>query len=215
VGPVTRGKAAAVEALVDTVRTDSIPTVFTTGFISRFACAVDDPPHHFYMVGSMGMALPLGAGIALATGRPTLVVDGDGALAMNPATLVTAAQVRAPVVHVVLDDACYDSTGGQPTGVAPGVLPAMAEAAGYPQVRRIGVDDDLPAVLAAALGRSGGPGPTGPVMLHIDVTADRPVPSRITRPLPEVAARFSRRRRPGRTQPSDQVRRPGQPKRER
>jgi sulfopyruvate decarboxylase subunit beta len=188
---VSRGKAAAVEALVNTVRAGAVPTVFTTGFISRFACAVDDPPHHFYMVGSMGMALPLGAGIALATGRPTLVVDGDGALAMNPAALVTAAQVRAPIVHVVLDDACYDSTGGQPTGVAPGVLPALAEASGYPQVRRIEVDDDLPAVLAAALRRSGGPGPTGPVMLHIEVTADRPVPSRITRPLPEVAARFS------------------------
>lgn len=190
-GPVSRGKAAAVAAVVETVRAGAVPTVFTTGFISRFASAVDDPPHHFYMVGSMGMALPLGAGIALTTGRPALVVDGDGALAMNPAALVTAAQLRAPVVHVVLDDACYDSTGGQPTGVAPGVLPALAEAAGYPQVHRIEVHDDLPAVLAAALRRSGGPGPTGPVMLHIEVTADRAVPSRITRPLPEVAARFS------------------------
>ncbi|WP_154402874.1 thiamine pyrophosphate-dependent enzyme [Nocardioides speluncae] len=187
---MSRGKAATVEVLVDTVRAGAVPTVFTTGFISRFACAVADPPHHFYMVGSMGMALPLGAGIALATGRPTLVVDGDGALAMNPAALVTAAQVRAPVVHVVLDDAAYDSTGGQPTGVAPGVLPALAEAAGYPDVRRIEVGDDLPAVLSAALKHAAGPDPAGPVMLHIDVVPDRPVPSRITRPLPEVAARF-------------------------
>lgn len=186
------GKAAAIRAVVDVARRDAVPAIFTTGFVARFACGAEDLPHHFYMVGSMGMAGPIGAGVALATDRPVLVVDGDGALLMNPAALVTAAQLRVRLVHVVLDDGCYDSTGGQPTGAVPGVLPALAEAAGYLRVRRVKAGASVFAVVDEELAAAAAPRVAGPALVHVPVVPDSPVPPRLTRPLTEITTRFRR-----------------------
>ncbi|MEO2168530.1 MAG: thiamine pyrophosphate-dependent enzyme, partial [bacterium] len=59
-------------------------TVCANGFISRAACAADDKEASFYMIGSMGLAAPIGLGIALAQPeRRVAVLDGDGNVLMN------------------------------------------------------------------------------------------------------------------------------------
>jgi thiamine pyrophosphate-dependent acetolactate synthase large subunit-like protein len=59
-------------------------------------------------LGSVGLALPVGLGVAdVHPDRPTVVVEGDGGVLMNPAELDTLARLGLPVLVVVLDDAAY------------------------------------------------------------------------------------------------------------
>ncbi|OJX96010.1 MAG: hypothetical protein BGO96_06840 [Micrococcales bacterium 73-15] len=170
--------AAAVAALPDA------PTVFTTGFTARLAT---DRPNHLPLTGSMGLALPVGIGIARGSRRTTLVLDGDGSLLMNPAGLLTlGAEPDLPVLHVVLDDGVYASTGGQPSPGGRVDLVALAGAAGVPgHVAR--TPEDLAELLTglAADGRA--------AFVHAPVTPDLTPPGpRVGTGLADVAARFTR-----------------------
>ncbi len=71
---------------------------------------------NFYMLGSMGMATPIGIGIALSTDNEVIVIDGDGSLLMNPGSLATAAYLAPENLTIVaIDNSAYGSTGNQPT----------------------------------------------------------------------------------------------------
>lgn len=88
------------------------------------------------MVGSMGCLISLALGIALTQStKKIVVIDGDGALLMRLGSLTTAAYYQPDnLLHILLDNHCHDSTGGQAT-LSPHVdFPAMAAAAGYPAV---------------------------------------------------------------------------------
>ncbi|MER7007874.1 thiamine pyrophosphate-binding protein [Dactylosporangium sp. NPDC000555] len=69
----------------------------------------DDPRQLFctYDFGTIGQAMPTAVGVALATGAPAVVVDGDGSLLMNVQELETLARERIPVTVVVLNDGAY------------------------------------------------------------------------------------------------------------
>ncbi|MDA2912707.1 thiamine pyrophosphate-dependent enzyme [Acidobacteriia bacterium AH_259_A11_L15] len=91
--------------------------VATTGMISRELYVVRDRAENFYMCGSMGCALPIGLGLSLAhPERKVVVLDGDGAALMSLGSLALARHLRLPnLVHIILDNATYASTGDQPT----------------------------------------------------------------------------------------------------
>ncbi|WOX10315.1 thiamine pyrophosphate-dependent enzyme [Streptomyces sp. N50] len=134
----------ALGALLE--REPSALTVSTCGYITRDLYNISDRPNHFYLVGSMGMAAPIGLGIALAhPGRRVLVLDGDGSYAMNPGCLPMIAEHRPNLVHAVLDNGAHESTGGQRT-VAPGDWAAMALAAGYAAAYTVDGLDELAAL---------------------------------------------------------------------
>ncbi len=123
-------------------------TVSTCGYITRDVYNIRDRANHFYLVGSMGMAAPIGLGIALAhPERRVLVLDGDGSFAMNPGCLPMIAEHRPNLVHVVLDNGAHESTGGQRTA-ALGDPAAMALAAGYAAAHTV---DDLDGLAALDL----------------------------------------------------------------
>lgn len=90
--------------------------VSNLGWPSKELYAIKHQPSNFYMLGSMGMATPVGLGIALNSSREVVVIDGDGSLLMNPGTLATVAS-RAPANLAILciDNGAYGSTGNQPT----------------------------------------------------------------------------------------------------
>lgn len=71
---------------------------------------------NFYMLGSMGMATPIGLGIALGTRKEVVVIDGDGSLLMNAGCLATVAEMAPRNLTILaIDNAAYGSTGNQPT----------------------------------------------------------------------------------------------------
>ena len=95
--------------------------IATTGMTGRELFAIADKPRNLYQVGSMGCAAPMGLGVALNVEGPVVVLDGDGAALMKMGALATIGAYRPEnLIHVVLDNGTYDSTGGQPT-VSPSV----------------------------------------------------------------------------------------------
>ena len=95
--------------------------IATTGFTGRELYALDDREQHLYQVGSMGCASAMGLGVALNTDRPGVVLDGDGAALMKLGAMATIGAYRPKnLIHVVLDNGAYESTGSQPT-VSPSV----------------------------------------------------------------------------------------------
>jgi sulfopyruvate decarboxylase subunit beta len=86
------------------------------GFPAKDLYNVHHQPSNFYMLGSMGMATPIGFGVALACKKEVVVIDGDGSILMNPGTLATIAVKRPENLTILLIDNCvYSSTGDQPT----------------------------------------------------------------------------------------------------
>lgn len=117
--------------------------VSTCGLITRDLLAVADRPKNFYLVGSMGMALPIGLGIALA--RPAehiIVVDGDGSFAMNTGASLMLSGVDRPVTHVVLDNGHHESTGGQAV-VSVVDFGALGRGLGYDEVVSLDAAEQL------------------------------------------------------------------------
>ncbi len=104
-----RRALAAVDAAVAPRRQLVVGIGHYSG-LAALLLAVDDPrdlvlPWH---LGSVGLALPVGLGVAdVRRDRPTVVVEGDGGLLMNPAELDTLARLGLPVLVLVLDDGAY------------------------------------------------------------------------------------------------------------
>lgn len=180
-------KTAVIAAAIETA--DQIPMIFSTGYMCRIARSIADRPNHFLMVGSMGLAAPIGTGVALVSGCPVVVVDGDGALAMNPGALLTAGAFEGlRLAHVVIDDGLYASTGGQPVPMQRADFVALAQAAGYRQaVRTTDVRGFTDALCEAVMS----PGST---LVHCIVDVDTgasELPPRIDSDLHRLAARFA------------------------
>jgi thiamine pyrophosphate-dependent acetolactate synthase large subunit-like protein len=90
-------------------------------------------PQNFYMLGSMGLAVPIALGVALAQPKRRVVaLEGDGSLLMQLGALATIATLRPKnLVIVVMDNRTYQITGSQPTASAYGAdFVAIARGAG-------------------------------------------------------------------------------------
>jgi sulfopyruvate decarboxylase subunit beta len=111
-----------------------------------------------YLPSAMGQAPALGLGLALAQpSRGVVVVNGDGCTLMNLGCLVTLAQQPANVYLLIMDNALYEVTGGQPTaGAGRTDFAALARGAG---IRRVHQFDTLDAWRAGAAEALTGPGP--------------------------------------------------------
>ena len=124
-------RVAALEKLLESIL-DEAAVIATTGKCGRELFTLADRPQHLYQVGSMGCASSMGLGVAMNVRRTVVVIDGDGAALMKLGTLATiGAHAPENLVHVLLDNAVHDSTGGQPT-VSPSVdFTAVALGCGY------------------------------------------------------------------------------------
>jgi len=95
---------------------DSKVVVCNLGFPSKELFNIKHQPSNFYMLGSMGMATPIGLGICLASDKEVIVIDGDGSLLMNPGSLATTAHLAPQNLTIIaVDNSSYGSTGDQPT----------------------------------------------------------------------------------------------------
>jgi Thiamine pyrophosphate enzyme, C-terminal TPP binding domain len=94
-------------------------------------------PQNFYMLGSMGLAIPIALGVALAQPqRHVIALEGDGSLLMQLGCLTTIAALKpANLTIVIMDNGLYQITGGQATpaaGIADYVALARAPASPSP-----------------------------------------------------------------------------------
>lgn len=116
-------------------------------------------PQNFYMLGSMGLAIPIALGVAIAQPqRHVIALEGDGSLLMQLGCLATVA-MRAPqnLTMVVWDNGVYQITGGQPTASATVAdLVAIARGSGIANSAWAADEDDFDRLVAAAL-HNGGP----------------------------------------------------------
>jgi thiamine pyrophosphate-dependent acetolactate synthase large subunit-like protein len=115
-------------------------------------------PQNFYMLGSMGLAIPIAFGVALAQPqRHVVALEGDGSLLMQLGCLSTIA-MQAPknLTMVVWDNGIYQITGGQPTASAAAAdLVAIARGSGLANSAWAADEEDFDRLFAEAL--KGGP----------------------------------------------------------
>ncbi len=93
-------------------------------------------PQNFYMLGSMGLAVPIALGVALSQPqRQVFGLEGDGSLLMQLGALGTVAMCAPKnLAIVVFDNGVYQITGSQPTLTSCRTdLVAMAQGAGLAQ----------------------------------------------------------------------------------
>ena len=88
--------------------------VSTTGDTSRDLFEIGDKKNNFYIVGSMGYASALGLGISLFIEDKVVILDGDGAMLMHMGNMSTiGAYAGKNLLHIVLNNNVYSTTGGQ------------------------------------------------------------------------------------------------------
>jgi phosphonopyruvate decarboxylase len=109
--------------------------IATTGYTSREVSVTGTGKNEFSMIGSMGCAASIGLGLALARpDRSFIIVDGDGALLMRLGSLATTGWYRPKnLLHILLDNSSYESTGGQPTVAGVVDFAGTAASCGYPK----------------------------------------------------------------------------------
>ena len=115
-------------------------------------------PQNFYMLGSMGLAIPIALGVAIAQPkRHVVALEGDGSLLMQLGCLATVA-MRAPknLTIVVWDNGIYQITGSQPTASASTAdLVAIARGSGLAKSAWAADEEDFDRLFAAALAEGG------------------------------------------------------------
>lgn len=105
-----------------------------------------DRDENFYMMGSMGLGIPIALGLALAQPERTVVVmEGEGSILMNLGALATVGR-EAPqnLTIVVWDNAQWQLTGGQAVATSATCdIAAVARACGIESVDAPDNSDDF------------------------------------------------------------------------
>ncbi len=110
------------------------------------AALTGDGDNLFTMAGTMGAAVSMGLGVALAAPEAKVaVITGDGELLMNLGALATVASMAPDNLTIVcIDNGCHGETGGQPGHTARRTdLGVMAEGAGLASTMTIAGPDEL------------------------------------------------------------------------
>jgi len=111
---------------------------------------------NFYMLGSMGLASPIGLGIASFTQKDVVVIDGDGSLLMNLGALSTIAVEKPENLTIfAIDNGVHGSTGNQPTATSSVAdLELIAKGSGFDKTYKVTSEAEI---LQTLQNLSGGP----------------------------------------------------------
>ncbi len=128
-----------------TEQLDDQLVVCANGLISRETFTIRDRTENFYMIGSMGMASSIGLGVALnKPSKKVIILEGDGNLLMNLGSLPMEGSLQpGNLLHIVLDNEVYASTGNQPTISSTIELEEIAKSARYAYVKKVATNEDL------------------------------------------------------------------------
>ncbi len=159
----------AIRTILESIEPGST-VVSATGMISRELYELREQmgmghDSDFLSVGSMGHCCQIALGVALAKPeRKVYCLDGDGSALMHMGSMATTAQSGAAnLIHMVINNGCHASVGGQPTCGFQISFADIARGCGYQSVRTVmdgqGIKNSLDAIKSAA----------GPAFLEIRV----------------------------------------------
>ena len=131
--------------------------VCTTGMLSRelFEFRANHKLGHgkdFLCVGGMGHASQIATGIAIdQPDRPVYCFDGDGAALMHMGSMAITGTKNLPnLVHLVFNNGCHESVGGQPTVAQKFKLSNVASSLGYKFSETVSDEESLKATIVKA-----------------------------------------------------------------
>ena len=129
-------------------------------------------PQNFYMLGSMGLAVPIGLGVALAQPqRKVFALEGDGSVLMQLGALATvAARETVNLCIIIMDNGAYQITGGQKTMTDQGAdIVGIARACGLEQSAWAADEDAFVELVQRALRED------GPWLIGCRIDTNKPV----------------------------------------
>ncbi len=108
--------------------------IATTGFTGRELFeSQQDASHNFLSIGGMGHVSSIALGVANSKPHKQIIcLDGDGSLLMHMGNMAIAGQSKLKnFIHIVFNNGCHLSVGGQKTIAHDIDLVKMAQACGY------------------------------------------------------------------------------------
>lgn len=143
-------------------------------------------PQNFYMLGSMGLAIPIAVGVALAQpARHVVALEGDGSLLMQLGCLTTVATLaQKNLTIVVMDNGVYQITGSQPTpAVNSADLVTVAQGCGIARSAWAADEEDFERLIDEALVKG------GPTLIAVRID-DKPAVATTERDPVQIRERF-------------------------
>lgn len=128
-------REAALELILQ--RCGDYHIVSTTGKTSRELYELrikrGEQPIDFLTVGSMGHSSSIAAGIALkCPGKKIMCIDGDAAMIMHMGALAVIGKLAPKnFTHILINNYCHDSVGGQASAADSVEFSKLAQAVGY------------------------------------------------------------------------------------
>jgi sulfopyruvate decarboxylase subunit beta len=162
----------AVKAITDYFKEAYI--IGCNGLISRELHSIEDKPRNFYVLGSMGLPTAIGLGLALArSDKKIVVVTGDGNQLMSLGTLTTIGKTSPKnFIEIVLDNECYETTGGQETSSSTTKFHKLAKNSGFKHAVYVDSLDKLATVLHRSVKAE------GPILIHAKIEKEKTNPPR-------------------------------------
>src|SRR5690606_25707178 len=113
-------RADLTRAIVDLVDDETILVSGIGNASFDLRAIAGERPLNFYMLGSMGQAISIGLGLALAQPeRPVVVMEGEGSVLLNMSALATIGMQAPPNLTLVIwDNEQWQITGGQTLSTA-------------------------------------------------------------------------------------------------
>ena len=163
------------------------PAIHANGYICRESFNIKDREENFYMIGSMGLASSIGLGVAI--NRPdqkTIIIDGDGNVLMSMGTLaMIAAAAPKNLLHVVIDNEAYESTGNQRSLSNSVSLEKVAQSAGYLQTKKVTSKNRIREAFQELMGKDG----PSFLLIKVEPSFDKST-GRVHHTPEEITARF-------------------------
>jgi len=177
-------ESEAIKTIVKCLNDEFV--IACNGMISRKLFSIKNGPQNFYMLGSMGLASAIGLGAALARpDKKIIVLVGDGNILMSLGTLATIGKMSPKnFIHIVLDNECHESTGGQKTASSVTKLDIIASSSGFSNSQRVESVEELKKVMKKLLNTN------GPSFIHAKIERERVDVPRVSIEPPEIKNRF-------------------------
>jgi thiamine pyrophosphate-dependent acetolactate synthase large subunit-like protein len=137
-----------------------------------WAASAGKRPQNFYMLGSMGLAVPIALGVAIAQpARKVFALEGDGSILMQLGSLSTvAARAQKNLCIVIMDNGAYQITGGQPTTTGQGAdIVGIARASGLARSTWAADEDAFVELIERSLAED------GPWLIGCRIDSQKPV----------------------------------------